>query len=108
MKVRKHTNRSKGGFSLLELLAVVTILGIIAVVVIPRIFVSRTAAKTNVHLQNVAELNTAIERYHLDTGSFPSADLNQLSFPAGLPKDPRTDPPSDYMMNTTTNRVPQT
>ena len=47
MKVRK--TRKRRGFSLLELLAVVTILGIIAAVVIPRISVSAGAAKTNAH-----------------------------------------------------------
>jgi len=110
MRVRKQTKRRHGGFSLLELLAVITLLGVIAVVVIPRIQFSATAAKTNVHLQNVAELNSAIERYYLDTDTFPSADMHEISnaFPGGLPKDPRTDPPSDYTMDVANHRVPQT
>lgn len=112
MKVRKQKNRKMGGFSLLELLAVVTILGIIAVVVIPRISISASTAKANVHLQNVAELNSAIERYYFNTGGFPSAAMTELNvsayFPGGLPTDPRTDPAGTYTMNTTTNRVPTT
>ncbi|MEO8495508.1 MAG: prepilin-type N-terminal cleavage/methylation domain-containing protein [Planctomycetota bacterium] len=105
-----HAKGRRGGFSLLELLAVVTILGIIAVVTIPRIAASTSTAKTNVHLQNVSELNSAIERYYFDTGQFPSVDMNELSgfLPDGLPKDPRTNPPSDYLMDATTNRVPKT
>ena len=110
MTVSKQTNRRADAFSLLEMLAVVTILGIIAVVIIPHLSASTTTAATNVHLQNVTELNSAIERYYVDTGSFPSADMHELSnyLPDGIPKDPRTNPPSDYTMNTTTNRVPQT
>ena len=107
MKVGSIRKRRRSGFSLLELLAVVTILGIIAVVVIPRISVSSTTAKQNSHLQNVSELNSAIERYYFTTGSFPSADLNELDnatyFPGGLPTNPVTQ--AAYTMNTTSKRV---
>lgn len=50
------------GFSLLELLAVVTILVIIAVVVIPRIVVPSTAANTHAIDPNKTEINSAVER----------------------------------------------
>jgi len=115
MKVRKHKNRRKGGFSLLELLAVVTILGIIAVVVIPRISVSAGTAKQNTANQTVAEINSAMERYYFDNGSFPStltdiftatAPNGQAYFPDGVPKNPYTgtNTTSDWTFNTTTNR----
>lgn len=107
MRARKYNHRKRGGFSLLELLAVVTILGIIAVVVIPRISVSAGTAKTNAHRQNVSELNSAIERYYFNTGTWPSADMNELVsgeyFPDGLPTNPLTG--AAYTMNTTTHRV---
>jgi len=107
MKVRKQTKCKRRGFSLLELLAVVTILGIIAVVVIPRISVSAGTAKTNAHKQNVAELNSAIERYYFNTGTWPSANMTELNsadyFPDGLPTNPLTG--AAYAMNTTTHRV---
>ncbi len=109
MKVRKNNNRRRRsfGFSLLELLAVVTILGIIAVVVIPRISISAGTAKANAHAQNVAELNSAIERYYFNTGTFPAANMAELAtsnyFPDGLPINPVTG--AAYTMNTTINRV---
>ena len=106
MKVRK-SKKTRSGFSLLELLAVVTILGIIAVVVIPRISTSSATAKQNAHLQNVSELNSAIERYYFTNGSWPSADMNELNnatyFPGGLPTNPVTT--AAYAMNTTSHRV---
>ena len=82
------------GFSLLELLAVVTILGIIAVVVIPRITVSASTAKKNADAQNKAEINSAVERWYFEKGSWP-ADLNVMSadvnyFPNGVPLNPDT------------------
>jgi len=93
MKVRKNNARRgrKTGFSLLELLAVVTILGIIAVVVIPRISVSSDTAKKNANKQNIAEINGAVERYYFENGTWPvlatlGGDANY--FPDGLPTNP--------------------
>ena len=100
MKVRKNNTRKRRslGFSLLELLAVVTILGIIAVVVIPRIAVSSNTAKVNAQAQTVSEINAALERHYFDYGSFPTlANLwvttnpdGQKYFPDGQPIDPLT------------------
>jgi general secretion pathway protein G len=107
MKVRKNNTRKRRslGFSLLELLAVVTILGIIAVVVIPRIAVSSSTAKNNSQAQTVSEINSALERYYFDNGIFPAtlatlwtavappvppATVGQPYFPDGAPKNPKT------------------
>ena len=94
MKIRKRLiKRRYFGFSLLELLAVVTILGIIAVVVIPRITVSAGTAKANANTQNIAEINSAVERWYFEKGSWPANDLSDIGvdtnyFPEGLPKNP--------------------
>ena len=97
MVTTRHRTSSKrrAGFSLLELLAVVTILGIIAVVVIPRVSVSAEAAKTNAHKQNVAEINGAVERWYFEKGKYPKANLSDIGadanyFPDGIPKNPLT------------------
>ncbi|HYO24320.1 MAG TPA: prepilin-type N-terminal cleavage/methylation domain-containing protein, partial [Lacipirellulaceae bacterium] len=55
--------RSKPGFSLLELLAVVTILGVIAALIVPRVTVSSAAAKTKVRDHHMATINAAVEQY---------------------------------------------
>lgn len=91
MKVRK--TRKNRGFSLLELLAVVTILGIIAAVVIPRISVSAGTAKTNANQQNISEINSAVERWYFEKGSYPASTLADIAadptyFPDGLPSNP--------------------
>lgn len=104
MVTTRHRSSSKqrAGFSLLELLAVVTILGIIAVVVIPRVSVSAEAAKTNAHKQNVAEINGAVERWYFEKGKYPKADLSDIGadanyFPDGIPTNPLTD--NAYKLN---------
>ena len=82
-------HRKRQGFSLLELLAVVTILGIIALVVIPRIAASSTTAKTNACFQNVAEINSATERYFFNNGGVaPNIAALSGDFPDGVPACP--------------------
>jgi prepilin-type N-terminal cleavage/methylation domain-containing protein len=93
MRLHRSAKRRRGGFSLLELLAVVTILGIIAVVVIPRISVSANTAKKNADSQNKAEINSAVERWYFEKGTYPETDLSDIGadatyFPNGLPTNP--------------------
>jgi general secretion pathway protein G len=116
MKIcRNNTHhRRANAFSLLELLAVVTILGIIAVVVIPRIAVSSSTAKANAQAQTVAEINGTLERYYFDHGSFP-ADLatfwaattsdGHLYFPEGAPMNQKTSKPGDFAYDFDSGRV---
>lgn len=102
--MRNKTRRN--AFSLLELMAVVVILGIIALVVIPRINFSSTTAKENACFQNKAEVNTAVEKFYWDTGALPTAaaDLDvDAYFPDGLPVCPSSG--AAYALDATTKRV---
>ncbi len=103
----KTSNSRRQGFSLMELLAVVTILGIIAAIVVPRVTTSSDTAKQKVNDHNKGTINSAVERYYIETGSWPSADLNELDdvnyFPDGLPSNPVDN--SAYALNATTHRV---
>jgi len=98
----------KKGFSLLELLAVVTILGIIAVVVIPHISVSSTKAKQEADRQNKSEINASVERWYFENGSWPKDDLSDIGadtnyFPGGLPTNPTSG--AAYTLNSSTHRA---
>jgi general secretion pathway protein G len=92
----------------MELLAVVTILGIIAAIIVPRVTVSSDTAKQKVNAHNKATINAAVERYYIETGTWPAADLSPMStntsyFPDGVPTNPING--GAYTLNATTHRV---
>ena len=103
----KRSTSRRNGFSLMELLAVVTILGLIAAIVIPRVTVSSDLAKQKVNDHNKSTLNSAVERYYIEQGTWPSSNLSELDvvayFPDGLPTNPVDG--SAYALNATTHRV---
>lgn len=84
--------RRRRGFSLLELLAVVTILGVLAVIILPRISISGWNAKGKVCNQYTSDINAAIERYYFDNGTFPAqlTDLQGTYYPEAIPPCPAT------------------
>src|SRR5688500_4317266 len=95
-------------FSLMELLAVVTILGIIAALVIPRLVSGGDKAKDKTCLHNRAELNISVERYYMHNGAWPADDLSDIAgdvdyFPEGIPLCPVSGAP--YRLDPATHRV---
>jgi prepilin-type N-terminal cleavage/methylation domain-containing protein len=101
-------NRKRRGFSLMELLAVVTILGIIAAIIVPRVTVSSDTAKSKVNAHNKATINAAVERWYIEKGAWPANNLSDIGadanyFPDGIPTNPVNG--SAYTLNATTHRV---
>ena len=93
MSTSGRTSRRKGAFTLIEILAGVVILGILAVVVVPRVLASSATAKTNACYQNKAAINTGVEKYYFDTGGWPVDALTDIGvddnyFPDGIPVCP--------------------
>ncbi len=96
------------GFSLMELLAAATILGIIAAIVVPQIAISSHTAKARVNNHNKATINAAVERWYIEKGDWPENNLSNIGsdgkyFPQGLPTNPFTN--AAYTLNATTKRV---
>lgn len=96
------------GFSLTELMAIVTIVGVIGAAVAPTVVRSKTGWEVQVDQHYRSSINTAVERYYVETGCWPAADLNDIStsatyFPEGIPVSPLTGKP--YQLDPVTHRV---
>jgi len=82
------------GFTLVELMIVVLILGALAAIAIPRIMGGATAAKANGCKTNIDRINSQIELYFANTGDWPN-NLKKVTadtdyFPDGEPRCPIT------------------
>lgn len=80
------------GFTLIELIVVMTIVALLAAIAAPRYFDSVERARERVLLQNLNVLRDAIDKFHADTGSYPAslADLAARRYVRRIPDDPLT------------------
>ncbi len=73
--IRRITLTPAGsGFTLLELMVVIVILGILAMVVAPRIMQDPEKAKVTRAKMDIEALSTAVNRFKLDVGHYPTAE----------------------------------
>ena len=97
---------ARKAFSLLEMLAVVTIMAIIASIVLPRVAFHAFSAKQKACLKYRSSINSAIEKYMFDQGA-PPTQLSDLEsdgyFPESIPLCPADH--TAYTIDPTTHRV---
>jgi type II secretion system protein G len=68
--------RSARGFTLIELVVVISILAILSGVLVPRVTNHLEAARDARRLADIKAVRTAIEQYYQDEGSYPAANAN--------------------------------
>ncbi|HDH13190.1 MAG TPA: type II secretion system protein GspG [Nitrospirae bacterium] len=74
MSIKKKNNYlcSRAGFTLIELMVVMIILGLLAALVAPRMFGKLGKAKTNAAYAQIELLGTALDSFRLDVGRYPT------------------------------------
>lgn len=89
MNVREY--RGQSGFTLIEMLVVIVIMGILAAVVAPRFFGKTEQSRIAAAQAQIESFCMAIDSYQLDNGFFPTTEqgLNALLEKPGKPPEPR-------------------
>jgi general secretion pathway protein G len=65
--------KNKKGFTLIEMLIVVTIIGILAAIIMPRFMSTADTARKNAHKAERQHLNAQIELFYFNTGQWPAS-----------------------------------
>jgi general secretion pathway protein G len=100
---RRNRKRNRAGVTLIEMLVVVTIIGLFVALVAPSMFKKADQARITAARSQIQNFMTALGSYKLDTGVFPTTeqgllalrirpnDLGQWNGPymqVDIPKDP--------------------
>jgi general secretion pathway protein G len=87
------------GFTLIEIMVVVVILGILGALIVPNIIGRPDEARVTAARADIQQVGNSLELYRLDNGVYPSSDqgLDALvAEPAGFP-EPRNWNPQGYL-----------
>ena len=98
-----HKKTSKNGFSLLELLVVILILGILAAAVVPKVVGAGDKAKVDLVCVNMKGAANALKMFKLDNGMYPETEEG---FEA-LQSNPDSDKYSNYASSSYLEHLPK-
>lgn len=84
MKQNRKTKPQRDGFTLVELMVVIVIIGLLATVVAINVLPSQDRAMVGKARADISTLEQAVETYRLDNLTFPPSLDALVSAPAGL------------------------
>ena len=90
-RLKAHGLNRSDGFTLIELMVVIVILGILAGLIVPRIMGRPDEAKQLKAKMQIESIETALKLYKLDNGTYPTTDqgLEALVAQPDTPPVPR-------------------
>jgi general secretion pathway protein G len=109
------TLKKQGGFTLLELLIVIVIIGILALLIIPNITSAPKKARDTTRKTDITTIRKALEEYFVNNNSYPASGSWQTDLTSGsaplmksVPTDPKNGSPSQYVYTYTPSGTPAT
>ncbi len=98
-----NTWKRRQGFTLVEIMVVVIILGLLAALVVPRVLGQGEEARRTAAQVQLKEIEQALDLFHLDNGFFPTTDQGI----SALVEKPRSGPePRKYRSGGYLKKIP--
>ena len=92
MRKTTRTSRARLGFTLIEALVIVIIIGVLVGLVVPRLFSRVGQAKSKVAQQKMVSIEQAIEMFRYDYERFPRTLQELVTQPSDIDADTWTEP----------------
>jgi general secretion pathway protein G len=85
--------RNNAGFTLIELIVVMSIIALLASLAVPRYFGSIEKSKNAVLKEDLSLMRNALDKYYGDNARYPATldDLVSHKYLRGIPRDPVTE-----------------
>lgn len=95
-----RSSTSMAGFTLLEMLVVMSLIGLLLTLAVPRYFGSIQRSKEAVLVHNLQAMRTAIDRFHADKGRLPDSldELVDRRYLRNVPVDPLTESDTTWVV----------
>lgn len=85
----RNTRRQQSGFTLLELLVVLVVLGLLAGIVAPKYFSQLGRSEAKVAKAQIEGLGKALDLYRLELGHYPNAEQGLAALTTAPSDEPR-------------------
>ncbi len=103
MKQIRHSHKKSGGFTLLEVMVVIVILGILASFVVPNLLGNKEKADQQKAVTDIVALENALDMYKLDNSVYPTTDQGLIA----LVSEPNNPTPRAYRDGGYIKRLPK-
>ena len=98
-RANRGTRRRAGGFTLIEVMMVVLIMGLLLAIVVPNMWGQGEKARQAAAKSGIRNIASALDMYRIDNGHYPSTEQGLqalVSRPSGFP-EPKSWGPEPYM-----------
>ena len=97
--IKKRTRKMRSGFTMIELMAMLIIIGLLATLVVTKVATKIDQARVTTTKANLKILHSAVNQFKMDTGRFPTEEMGLMEL-IEQPSDVISYEPGGYLETT--------